>query len=34
LKYPDYKKGIDACLAAERSPQMGSYLPAGTGAEG
>ena len=35
LKYPDYKKGIDACLAAERSSQMGSYLPAaGTGSDG
>ncbi len=27
LKYPDYKRGIDACLAAESSPQMEQYLP-------
>ena len=34
LKYPDYKKGIDACLAAEGSTQMEGYLPVGTGSEG
>lgn len=27
LKYPDFRKGIDACLAAEQSPQMQNYLP-------
>ena len=27
LKYPDYKKGIEACLAAEQSPEIQQYLP-------
>ena len=27
LKYPDYKKGIDACLVAEESAHMQQYLP-------
>lgn len=34
LKYPDYKKGIDACLAAEQSARMEEYLPTGTGSDG
>lgn len=34
LKYPDYKAGIDACLAAEQSSQMEGYLPSGAEAEG
>jgi coenzyme F420-reducing hydrogenase delta subunit len=28
LKYPDFRKGIDACLIAEQSAQMQDYLPA------
>ena len=28
LKYPDFRAGIDACLAAEQSMQMQDYLPA------
>lgn len=28
LKYPDFRKGIDACLAAEQSADMQDYLPA------
>lgn len=34
LKYPDYKRGIDACLAAEQSMQMQTYLPADSASEG
>lgn len=34
LKYPDYKKGIEACLAAEQSPEIQQYLPAASGVEG
>jgi len=28
LKYPDFRKGIEACLVAEQSAQMQDYLPA------
>ena len=28
LKYPDFRAGIDACLAAEQSPDLHNYLPA------
>ncbi len=28
LKYPDFRKGIEACLIAEQSEQMQDYLPA------
>ncbi len=34
LKYPDYRHGIDACLAAEGSPEIHNYLPANSAAEG
>jgi len=34
LKYPDFRKGIDACLAAETSSQMQSYLPTSAASEG
>lgn len=34
LKYPDYKRGIDACLAAETSDQLQNYLPVNSASEG
>ncbi len=34
LKYPDYKHGIDACLAAEKNMQVQSYFPVSHVSEG
>ena len=34
LKYPDYKRGIDSCLAAETSDQIHNYLPVNSASEG
>ncbi len=34
LKYPDYRHGIDACLAAEQSEEIHNYLPVNSAAEG
>lgn len=34
LKYPDYRMGIDACLAAEDTLAAQGYLPQDSGAEG
>ncbi len=34
LKYPDFRKGIDACLEAESDQQAHQYLPMFAGSEG
>lgn len=34
MKYPDYRKGIEACLAAEQSNQLEDYLPTSSAADG
>jgi hypothetical protein len=34
LKYPDYKAGIDACLAAESEYEAHAYLPAAQASDG
>jgi len=34
LKYPDFRKGIDACLDAEANPDMQHYMPVSYASEG